>query len=467
MSSHMSFSNQKPEELIEAILLEITRFSKQVTTDFRSARDDFSMWYSLPHPSGNGSIATSKTASFLVDELVERALPMRNLEGRVKRSDLKKDIGKEVVGRFINEQRDIDRRQADRLLSWAAKRAEGRCGTFRFYFPVRFTFQKEPIEIDLGPVKLKWLDTFRAANFGLAKEYLSAKADEEARQWSGQHLRRAIAYYQSYKWFAEVTVDGFDEEMAEDASYDVLTTALDCLYFLMGRKGTYRIDIGRFKIANDDRALIWTKPDGSMVVRVSSGSLDVMGLEDGWSKELERPDVRQTLNLITNVLEAKADLRTARPLANRFADSARWFGEGVRDRQPYSKIVKFITAIERLIVAGKTDDISETVSIRVADLTIESDNREDWERKKSLVKRAYSVRSELVHGSVSPSSSAVIQSVSICGDIVEETLYAMLHRLHDDGLAATDVSEKQYAEWFADIRKWVDALHKTHDTTRK
>ena len=110
-----------------------------------------------------------------------------------------------------------------------------------------------------------------------------------------------------------------------------------------------------------------------MVVRVSSGSLDVMGFEDGWSKELERQDVRRTLDLIKSVLAAKADLRIDRPLANRFADSARWFGEGVRDRKSYSKIVKFITAIERLVVAGKTDDISETVGVRVADLTIQSD----------------------------------------------------------------------------------------------
>lgn len=278
---------------------------------------------------------------------------------------------------------------------------------------------------------------------------MSEKADEKSRAWSSDHLRRAIEYYRSYKWFSEVTVDGFDEETAEDAAYEVLTSALDCLYFLMGRKGTYRVEVGRFKIANDDRALIWTKPDDSMVVRVSSGSLNVMGFEDGWSKELERQDVRRTLDLIKSVLAAKADLRIDRPLANRFADSARWFGEGVRDRKSYSKIVKFITAIERLVVAGKTDDISETVGVRVADLTIQSDDPKDWEEKKALVKRAYATRSDLVHGSVSPLSSSVLKSVSVCGDIAEEVLYVMLHRLGADGLVAIDVSENQYADWFA------------------
>tara|TARA_B100000745_G_C20083099_1_gene370064 strand:- start:84 stop:1019 length:936 start_codon:yes stop_codon:yes gene_type:complete len=247
LSTSMNFSDQKPEELINALLIDIANFSKRIFADLPSARNDFSTWFSLPHPSGNGSMATSKIASSIVDELVERALAMRNLEGRIKRSNLKKDIGKGFVERFINERRDIDRRQADRLLSWAAKRAEGRCGQFRFYFPVRFTFQEEPGEIDLGPVKLKWLDKFRAENFGLAKAYLSEKADEKSRAWSSDHLRRAIEYYRSYKWFSEVTVDGFDEETAEDAAYEVLTSALDCLYFLMGRKGTYRVEVGRLK----------------------------------------------------------------------------------------------------------------------------------------------------------------------------------------------------------------------------
>jgi len=115
LSTSMNFSDQKPEELINALLIDIANFSKRIFADLPSARNDFSTWFSLPHPSGNGSMATSKIASSIVDELVERALAMRNLEGRIKRSNLKKDIGKGFVERFINERRDIDRRQADRL----------------------------------------------------------------------------------------------------------------------------------------------------------------------------------------------------------------------------------------------------------------------------------------------------------------------------------------------------------------
>jgi len=152
-----------------------------------------------------------------------------------------------------------------------------------------------------------------------------------------------------------------------------------------------------------------------------------------------------------------------RPLANRFLDAARWFGEGVRDKKSHSKIVKFITSIERLVVAGKSEDISETVATRVADLTIESDHLADWVEKKKLVKRAYALRSDLVHGSVSPFSDPVLKGVSSCGDLAEEVLHIALHRIRKDGLMATDVSEAEYAAWFSGIRTWVLKIHERNE----
>ncbi|KLE31922.1 hypothetical protein AAW01_10770 [Aurantiacibacter gangjinensis] len=311
---------------------------------------------------------------------------------------------------------------------------------------------------------MKWLRAFHANLFRYAKKYLSDQKDEKSLEWARKQLREAVDYYKSYKWFAEVTVKGCDAKRAEDAAYELATSALDCLYFLIGRQGTYRVEIGRFKLASDNRALAWVSPDNSLMVQTSYGSLDAMGFKDGWSKDLQRPDVKESLDLIRTVIEAKADLRIRRPLANRFLEAARWFGEGVRDRKSHSKIVKFITAIERLVVAGKSDDISETVATRVADLTIESDDVADWERKKACVKKAYGVRSDLVHGSVSPFSDSVLKSVSSCGDLAEETLYTILHRIRKDGLIAPDVSEKQYAEWLEGVRHWVTDIHGRHQS---
>jgi hypothetical protein len=454
----MDWSSKPSAELIQLLIGELAEFAKRASTDLNSVRDDLEPWYSLPHPSGSGSLLTSKTAGSMLNELVGRALRLRNLEARVSHGDLKKELGEGLIQRFLVEKRPLDQKQADRLLSWAAKRAEGRCGEFTYFYPVRFTFQEEPGEIDLGPVKLMWLRRFRPTLLAQAKAYLRGR-DDKSQKWARKQLQDALEYYKSYKWFGTATVIGCDEKRAEQAAYDLLTSALDCLYFLIGRKGTYRVEVGRFKLASDVRALAWLKPDGSMTVQTSHGSLDAMGFQDGWSKELTRSDVVETLDLIRTVLEAKANLPLERPLAGRFLDAARWFGEGVRDRQSFSKVVKFITAIERLVVAGKTEDIAETVATRVADLTLESDEKTDWDRKKALVKKVYGLRSDLVHGSVSPFAGEVLKGVSACGDLSEEVLYTILHRIRKDGLVASDVSEKEYAQWYDGIRKWVAEIH--------
>ncbi|MBD3730997.1 MAG: hypothetical protein IE933_14995 [Sphingomonadales bacterium] len=455
----MEWSEKNTTEVIELLFQELVDFAKRASADFKSIRDDRALWYELPHPSGSGSLLTSKVASAAVDELVARALRLRNLEARVSHGDLKKELGQGLVQRFLSEKRPIDKREADRLLSWAAKRAEGRCGEFTYFYPVRFTFQEEPGEIDLGPVRLAWLRKFHSSLFAYGRAYLRECTDEKSLKWARDQLRDALEYYKSYKWFAAATVKGCDEKRAEEAAHDLLTSALDCLYFLIGRKGTYRVEIGRFKLANDVRALAWIKPNGSMTVQTSRGSLDAMGFRDGWSEDLSRADVLETLDLIRTVLEAKADLRLRRPLASRFLDAARWFGEAVRDRQSFSKIVKFITAIERLVIAGKIEDISETVATRVADLTLESDDRGDWEKKRAIVKKAYGLRSNLVHGSVSPFADDVLRGVSAAGDLSEEVLYTVLHRIRKDGLVAPDVSEREYAQWYDGIRNWVQEIH--------
>ncbi|WP_347302036.1 hypothetical protein V5740_08350 [Croceibacterium sp. TMG7-5b_MA50] len=455
----IDINDRKSFELISYILSEVAATATKASKSLSSVFEEVDPWFMMPHPQGHGSLLVSKKAVSALDTLVMRVIKLRDLESRVTYSDIKKELGAEIIKRFVSEGRAIDQKQTDRLLSWAAKRAAARCGEFTYYYPLRFTFTSEPGEIDIGAVKIRWLDQFQPEIFNQVKAYLRANPSESDRKWARKHLRTAAEYYKSYKWVAVVTVKNCDAKRAQDAAHDLLTSALDCLYFLIGRKGTHRVEVGRFQISSDSRALAWIKKDGLMTIQTSTGSLDAMGFPEGWSKDLQREDVVETLQLIRLVLNSKVDLSVRRPIASRFLDAARWFGEGVRDKQSFSKVVKFITAIERLMVAGSKSDIAETVSTRVADLTMSSDCLDDWRLKKKIVKEAYDLRSKLVHGSVSPFSKSVSEGVLICGDVAEEVLYAFLHRVGKDGLLKTDLSEDQYARWFDHIREWVSRLH--------
>lgn len=320
-------------------------------------------------------------------------------------------------------------------------------------------FTTEPGRIDLGPVTLL---SNRNALYELTREIRSYYGDRnspDASQWNKDHVKRAIGYYRNFKWVAKVTVSNCDLETSEETSQETLVSAIDCLHFVLGRKQSYRMRVAESAVSYDSKALAYLDASNNLHVSTSNGSLDLMGFSEGWSKDLARADIAEMLDLIGLALQSRADRSLNHPLSERFLDAARWFGEGVRDSAAFSKTVKFITAVERLVVAGKTDNLTETVSTRVADMTLESDAPEAWESYRKRVSKAYGLRSDLVHGSVSPFAERVLSEVSQAGEISENLLVSMLFRLGRQGLLETDVSDHDYAEWFDRIRQYVKDIH--------
>lgn len=449
-------------ELTLHILEDIGTLLTLAKTDPMGALRKSDPWLNLPHPSGNGFLLAGGETADALRALTGRALTLRGLHGQVDFGNARKLLQAEFVRRFITEHRKPDQKQTDRLLSWAAKCLEQTRSSWTYYIPIRFMFTTEPGQIDLGPVTLLSKDRAAREIRNAVRDYLKGSKNEDDRKWKRKHLRKALSYYNNFKWIARVRVWNCDEEISRELSAEVVTSALDCLHLLLGRQASHRLRLGDHDVRIDRRALAYLDAQNELHVSTSSGSLDLMGFKEGWSEELARDDIAEMLSLIGLALEAMADAAAKRPLADRFLEAARWFGEGVRDKAAFSKVVKFITAVERLVVAGKTEELTNTVSIRVADLTLESDGAETWEQRRSEVVRAYSLRSDLVHGSVSPFAERVMHEVSLAGDVAEKTISSFLFRLGRNGLSTTGTSEQEYADWFDRMREFVIALHARH-----
>jgi hypothetical protein len=128
--------------------------------------------------------------------------------------------------------------------------------------------------------------------------------------------------------------------------------------------------------------------------------------------------------------------------------------------------VKYITAIERAVVAGTQKSIKRTVAKRVSNLLYSSLEGVNWQTTFDNVLSAYALRSDLVHGSVSPFSDAVSAGVNTCGQLAEDTLRVLLFRMSNEGLLARDVSERDYAAWFERADEYVIALRSRNDEVR-
>lgn len=70
---------------------------------------------------------------------------------------------------------------------------------------------------------------------------------------------------------------------------------------------------------------------------------------------------------------------------------------------------------------------------------------------KAEFKRVYNVRSSLVHGSISPSSPKVRESVGAAAAFSEHALKQALHSWHETTLRDTGKDQTRLQKWFEDL----------------
>lgn len=124
-------------------------------------------------------------------------------------------------------------------------------------------------------------------------------------------------------------------------------------------------------------------------------------LQDFWNYFEE--DLKTDLGLIIEKLTLQAALPSNKEcLADRLIDAFYWFGDASRDSNNSAQVVKLVTAMERLVTmknGDKNENITKNFCCRVSCLiAIYHSEIDKW---KSEAKKAYELRSDLVHGSQS------------------------------------------------------------------
>lgn len=442
---------------IQAILEDLVRIQKLFREDSDAARAEIDPWLMLPHPSGNGFMMASKEASRRLEKLAERARASLRLERRVTLENVKDALKPELVKRFVTEGRNVSASEADKLLSWSAKAALRDCKDRTFYLPVRFTFASEPEHLQLGPVALMTREFAGRKLVPSMRDWLRKGDPKDKRRGSRRHLQQALDYYRNFKWVAEVTIHGCDGKTAEAAAQKAVQSALDILHIILSRRHTRRLRIGGPGLASDKQAGFMLVEGEGLTVSTSHGGFEEVGFADGWSAELKREDIAEMIRLAGIALNCRADLTINRPMSERYLDAAKWFGEAVRDPSMSSQAVKYVTAIERIVTAGKTEAIEETVATRTADLLFHPEHSDLWKQHYDKTRRAYKLRSDLVHGSISPHDKGVALKLSDCGSIAEDLLIATLYRFGDHTLQFEQISNQRYAAWFDSVRSQIDS----------
>lgn len=407
-------------------------------------------FYDLPHPSGQGKMLCGRAAAKRVAKLAEEAGRRGTLLQRVSHETLRKHTEELLVRRFLVEKRELNEKEIDRFLASVGRKARVACADVVHFIPCTLMTAQDPEVLMVGPVVFRNRANFRRRMVGYLKDFGVEKEEEWRRDYSRRLMANALKFYRQFDWVAEVTVKGCDSKTSEIVAERTVISALDCLHLIFGAQSSYKMRVGGPALRTDRRAGIRIGEDGKMYPYGSTSWAGQVNFPDGWSECLVDPGFTQVLSLSSIALEAAVDPDLARPISRRFLDAAQWFGEASRDNRPATRIVKYATALERMVMTDEKDNIASSVSERVAALCCDHDasDRQKWRDDASHM---YDFRSRLVHGSISPTDPKIENEVWSAAHICREALLNALAALGEDALKVDKVSTKRLAKWYGQI----------------
>ena len=410
-----------------------------------------------------GQLWLSREASKRISVIAKELGLRSGLVARVEHSTLYSVASDVIVGELYPHREKLDVSRIDRAMNEAVKRLKMHCVDRVHYIPCHLMWSKDPSTLAIGPVTFHNRGSFR--QLLLSKRHLQPSYDAI---WQREHGRKLLAdtlrFYRKFRWVAEVEVKGFDANISSKVAGRAVTSALDCLHIFLSPKHSAEMQIGGPATHWERRASLCLNAQGELWPSTSGSAVGQVNFTDGWSKALERDDTRHFFELFSTAVEAVINPELKRPLSRRFLDAAQWFGEAVRDERASTSVVKYVMAIERMMTTDadkeKSDNGDESITSnlgsRVSALCFDPKipgDRKAWRKK---VSSAYNLRSNLVHGSMSPLDDEAEKSRWIIGETARFALLRAVEAFDVSGLKRDDLKGEELREWFGEVVKWAD-----------
>lgn len=319
-----------------------------------------------------------------------------------------KPVTQGLVMRFINRARELS--TADLV-------------HVTHHLPCIVFYAREPDQFTIGPVTFtttarflaqqeEELRRYRDSNYSafgadLRKrqpELSDAEVSAESAEFADKHIERIRRYYLEYEWVASVLIPPAHESVSQLRAERTVDAALDALrLFVPTFPELYR----RANAPNtpfDTRELM-TNTSGRLSSAMCQGGRGAPAL-DGWYESVMRdaPELWQEFERAIGTI-TKGD--KSDKLTQRLIDALNWFGQAVVEANPAAAIVKYTAALERLTITGHVNQGLEAMLIkRVAFL---NDDRTDKSAQEIIADlgKLYQMRSDLMHGSLSPYDGTV------------------------------------------------------------
>jgi hypothetical protein len=395
-----------------------------------------------------------------------------------------KNLHRIFLRRFINGDEEITNQNISRMLSETLRQSEREFRALTHYVPCNILHSSKNVEFKIGAIKflhetrfddiylseIENLRTTIAEDHQIQSQQFSEEtgslfgvscSPEQSRELADRAVDSVISLSKPYEWVAEVKIDKCAPEISYERAVLSIKTALNILKLMLGGEYTNRIRIGDDDSQPLESAKLTREETGNLTIslsRISRGK----PIGDKWIDFLQE-DCIEYLNVLNPAIELLISFEKISPLWERFLDALSWYGDAVTESSEAAKIIKFVSAIERITGTGKENNSGRGVTditISRASILHSRISNEKLSDSIQRVEHIYDQRSNLVHGSLSPLDEACTIDAIEAEDITRFILLAGLNFFDSLGLADKSLGQRKLKSCYEDLeRQTFDMLH--------
>lgn len=235
-------------------------------------------------------------------------------------------------------------------------------------------------------------------------------------------------HYEKFLWFIEVPVPAvYDSNLAVNIAQRIATLILNLFHLKISASHSDKMKVGfEFDSPQTSSYVILSEQGGEPFCIRSKGARGNVGFKEAFLDIFHVDSPSKLLEIISRSVDLSLQLRNSYPFNNRLVEAMHWYGEGVREKSITVAVVKYVTALERLLTFNEHGEIKRRICNRATVLLINSGfaHVSEADIVKKDIAKIYELRSKIVHGSISPTSSSLDVSIRDIESICRKTIYS-------------------------------------------
>lgn len=426
----MTLTAQETEDAFNFIAREMGRYA-QMSWDELKSQPFGDLISSLTGPDGHNR-PIGKAASQRLQELAEAALrdsPFHlRVDPKVAFDSVKLGFSKQFLGPDSRSTSAAEDREL--LASWIVQ-AGTACTTLTHYVPCHIGL-KQVGPVRIGPV------IFRPSADALADlegplQVYRLGSDEPDAKTRAELIDLSNDYLLAFSDVAEVAVADCDPTTSRRLAREAVQAALNFIHLAAGGRATKNMRGGGPLMSGVEEASVAVDQNGAAHLSWSK-SWEGASIHSSFWGALKKPCQAQMVRAAGVAISTIIERTEAQMAAARYLDAAAWFADASREKSKPASIVKYLTAMERLLWTGeKGPGVTQRLSERAAALCF---SRDAWNYQELVdeIRQAYGLRSGILHGRLSSADPIVLRNHRVCERAARDLLITWLDR-YGEGFA--------------------------------